>query len=73
MCEYCGCRRVPAIGELMEEHDVILGDAHDDRAALSTGDRGATVAKVPSRGPIRTIEGEMPGRPRPLRRTASPL
>ena len=46
MCEYCGCRRVPAIGELMEEHDVILGDAHDVRAALSTGDRAATVVRL---------------------------
>lgn len=46
MCEYCGCRSVPAIRELMEEHDAILQDAHDVRAALGSGDRAETVAQL---------------------------
>ena len=46
MCEYCGCRSVPAIRELMEEHDAILEDAHDVRAALGSGDRAETVARL---------------------------
>ena len=39
MCEYCGCRGVPPIAELMEEHDVILDDAYRIRRALTSGDR----------------------------------
>lgn len=46
MCEYCGCRGVPPIAELMEEHDVILVDAHEVRAALRTGDRGEVVERL---------------------------
>lgn len=37
---------MPAIGELMEEHDAILEDAHEVRTALRTGDRGETMARL---------------------------
>lgn len=37
---------VPAIRELMEEHDAILQDAHDVRAALLSGDKAETVARL---------------------------
>lgn len=46
MCEYCGCREVPPIGELMEEHDVIMGDADEVRTALRRGDRAEVVARL---------------------------
>ena len=46
MCEYCGCRGVPPIAELMEEHDVILVDAHEVRTALRTGDRAEVVERL---------------------------
>lgn len=46
MCEYCGCRGVPAVRELMEEHDALIQDAHDVRAALHSGDRAETVARL---------------------------
>jgi hypothetical protein len=46
MCEYCGCRGVPPISELMEEHDVILVDAHEVRTALRSGDRGEVVERL---------------------------
>ncbi len=39
MCEYCGCRGVPAIGELMDEHAELLRESHQVRAALCLGDR----------------------------------
>lgn len=34
MCEYCGCRAVPLIGELMYEHDALLDQAVHIRHAL---------------------------------------
>jgi hemerythrin-like domain-containing protein len=46
VCEYCGCRGVPPIAELMEEHDVILVDAHEVRTALRTGDRAEVVERL---------------------------
>lgn len=46
VCEYCGCRTVPAVRELMEEHDAIIEDAGAVRAALLSGDRAATVARL---------------------------
>lgn len=39
MCEHCGCRGVPPIAELMDEHYVLLDDAHAVRRALGAGDR----------------------------------
>jgi hemerythrin-like domain-containing protein len=46
MCEYCGCRQVPAVRELMEEHDAILEDAHDVRAALHAGDAAQVLVRL---------------------------
>lgn len=46
VCEYCGCRTVPAVRELMEEHDAIIQDANDVRTALQSGDRGETVSRL---------------------------
>lgn len=34
MCEYCGCRTVPLIGELMDEHTALLDQAVHIRHAL---------------------------------------
>lgn len=39
MCEHCGCRGVPPIAELMDEHYALLDDAHLVRRALAAGDR----------------------------------
>ncbi|RYC13873.1 hemerythrin domain-containing protein [Nocardioides zhouii] len=42
MCEYCGCREVPAIAELMDEHTALADEGHYVRQALGAGDcRGA--------------------------------
>ncbi|PKH40920.1 Hemerythrin HHE cation binding domain-containing protein [Nocardioides alpinus] len=38
MCEYCGCREVPAIAELMDEHTALADEGHYVRQALGTGD-----------------------------------
>ena len=46
MCDYCGCRTVPLVRELMEEHDAILDDASDVRVALESGDRAAVMAAL---------------------------
>lgn len=46
MCEHCGCRGVPPIAELMEEHDAILDDVHQVRSALAEGDRIAVAAQL---------------------------
>ena len=39
MCEYCGCREVEPIAELMDEHYALLDDAHLVRRAMASGDR----------------------------------
>lgn len=44
MCEYCGCRGVEPIGELMEEHTALAGEAYEIRKALDHGDRDRTLA-----------------------------
>jgi hypothetical protein len=42
VCEYCGCREVPAIAELMDEHTALADEGHYVRQALGAGDhRGA--------------------------------
>ena len=41
MCDHCGCRQVGAIGELMDEHAVLLGEGHAVRDAVRRGDRRA--------------------------------
>ena len=44
MCGHCGCQGVDAIGELRDEHTVLLDQAHDVRRALAAGDRPAAVS-----------------------------
>ena len=46
MCEYCGCRGVPPIGELMDEHTALMDQAHDVRADLSAGNPSAAMARL---------------------------
>lgn len=46
MCEYCGCRGVEPIAELMEEHSALTDEAHQIRKALGHGDRDQTVAML---------------------------
>lgn len=46
MCEHCGCRGVPPIAELMEEHDALLVDAHEVRSALATGDLDEVMVRI---------------------------
>lgn len=43
MCEYCGCRGVEPITELMEEHTALADEAHEIRKALDHGDRDRTL------------------------------
>ena len=38
MCEYCGCRGVPPIAELMDEHTALVDQAQGVRRALGSGD-----------------------------------
>ena len=37
MCEYCGCRQIAPLSELMDEHLALLDDAGDVEKALSFG------------------------------------
>lgn len=46
MCEHCGCKSVPAIGELMAEHVALHDEAHRVRAALRVGDRNGALARL---------------------------
>ncbi|NYD40638.1 hemerythrin domain-containing protein [Nocardioides panaciterrulae] len=46
MCEHCGCRGVPPVAELMDEHLALLDEAHRVRAALGRGDRAAAVREL---------------------------
>jgi hemerythrin-like domain-containing protein len=46
VCEHCGCKGVPAIGELMQEHAVLLDEAERVRAALAAGDRGSALDRL---------------------------
>jgi hemerythrin-like domain-containing protein len=39
MCEYCGCREVEPIGELMDEHSALMAEAHEVPQALRQGDQ----------------------------------
>lgn len=38
MCEHCGCRQVPPIAELMDEHTALLDEAYEVRKALGERD-----------------------------------
>lgn len=46
MCEYCGCREVPAIAELMDEHTALMEQAHLVRQDLGAGDDAAAMARL---------------------------
>lgn len=46
MCEYCGCREVEPIAELMDEHYALLDEAHLIRKAMAAGDRDAAYERV---------------------------
>lgn len=45
MCEYCGCRQLEPIAELMDEHDSLMDIAGDLRRALLEGDTARATAK----------------------------
>lgn len=44
MCEHCGCRGVPPIAELMDEHSALMVQAHFVRRELGAGDHAAAMA-----------------------------
>jgi hemerythrin-like domain-containing protein len=46
MCEYCGCRGVPPIAELMDEHTALVDQAHDVRRDLGRGDLTAAMSRL---------------------------
>ena len=46
MCEYCGCRQVEPIADLMDEHMVLLEVAGDLRRALLERDTALAEAKT---------------------------
>lgn len=46
MCEYCGCRQVEPIAELMDEHFALLDEAHAIRRAMGAGDHETVVAHL---------------------------
>jgi hemerythrin-like domain-containing protein len=46
VCEYCGCREVEPIGELMDEHSALMDEAHQVRQALGGGDDVLTMARL---------------------------
>ncbi len=46
MCEYCGCRGVPAIAELMDEHTALVDQAHHIRHDLETGNPAAAMSRL---------------------------
>lgn len=46
MCEYCGCRGVPAIAELMDEHRALVDQAHYVRQDLAGGNPSAAMARL---------------------------
>ena len=45
MCEYCGCRQVEPIADLMDEHLQLLEISGDLRRALVQGDRARAATK----------------------------
>lgn len=46
MCEYCGCRQVEPLAELMDEHVALLDLAGDVRHCLSRGDNADANARL---------------------------
>jgi hemerythrin-like domain-containing protein len=53
MCEHCGCREVPPIAELMDEHTALLDEATYVRKALVEGDPIRTMKM------LRTLVGHL--------------
>jgi hemerythrin-like domain-containing protein len=45
VCEYCGCRQVEPLADLMDEHLRLLEIAGDLRRALEAGDRAAAAER----------------------------
>lgn len=48
MCEYCGCRGVPPIGELMDEHSALVDQAHHIRHDLGEADPAVAMTRLKS-------------------------
>ena len=46
MCEYCGCRGVPPIAELMDEHTALVDQAHHVRHDLGAGNHSAAMSRL---------------------------
>ncbi len=46
MCEYCGCRGVAPIAELMDEHTALVEQASHVRQALSSGDPVTALSRL---------------------------
>ncbi len=46
MCEYCGCRGVPPIAELMDEHSDLVDQALHVRRELGRGEPAAAMAQL---------------------------
>ncbi|MCY7401554.1 MAG: hemerythrin domain-containing protein [Nocardioides sp.] len=46
MCEYCGCRGVPPIGELMDEHTALVDQAHFVRRDLAAGNPSSAMSRL---------------------------
>ena len=46
VCEYCGCRGVPAIAELMDEHSALVDQAHHVRQDLGAGKPTAAMSRL---------------------------
>ncbi|HWM73669.1 MAG TPA: hemerythrin domain-containing protein [Nocardioides sp.] len=46
MCEYCGCRGVAPIAELMDEHTALVTQAHHVRQDLGAGNTTAAMARL---------------------------
>ncbi|GEP39158.1 hemerythrin [Nocardioides psychrotolerans] len=46
MCEYCGCRQVVPIGELMDEHSALVDAGHYVRRDLGAGDHAAAMSRL---------------------------
>lgn len=46
MCEYCGCRQIAPLAELMDEHMALLDIASDVQIAIGHRDHGGAVAHL---------------------------
>lgn len=46
MCEYCGCRGVAPIAELMDEHTALIDEAELVRHDLAAGGPGAALTRL---------------------------